>query len=124
VDRLVNYCGGQFRDLLQLLRELLVRVQTQSGSLPVSADLVDGAIAWLREQFMPIALDDARWLSEIAETRVAAIKTTAHEEVSRFSRFLDTHHVLYFSNGDDWYDVHPIIREEVTKLAKLAAPAA
>jgi len=43
--------------------------------------------------------------------------------VGRLSRFLDTHLVLYLTNGEDWYDVHPLIRDEVCALAKLAPPA-
>jgi hypothetical protein len=38
------------------------------------------------------------------------------------SRFLDTHLVLFLTNGKDWYDLHPLIREEVAALAKIPAP--
>jgi hypothetical protein len=32
--------------------------------------------------------------------------------------------VLYFVNGREWYDIHPLIREEVMDVVKAAAPAA
>jgi hypothetical protein len=117
VDRLVVASGGQIRDLLSLLREMLVSIHTQSASLPVSRAIIDECISRLREQFLPIALSDARWMARVDRMRNAAIETTNAEDVSRLSRFLDTHHVLYFSNGEEWYDLHPVIRDEVARLA-------
>ena len=41
--------------------------------------------------------------------------------------FLDTHCALILKNGDEWYDVHPLIRDEVAELVKrgeAVAPAA
>ena len=35
------------------------------------------------------------------------------EELPRLARFLDTSLVLNYHNGDDWYDVHPLIRQEI-----------
>jgi hypothetical protein len=37
-------------------------------------------------------------------------------DVSRLTRFLDTHFVLYLRNGEEWYDIHPLIREEVQAI--------
>jgi hypothetical protein len=44
--------------------------------------------------------------------------------VTRLARFLDSHSVLYFVNGEEWYDVHPLVRDEARQVADAAAGAA
>ena len=41
--------------------------------------------------------------------------------VNRLARFLDSHFVLYFVNGKEWYDIHPLIREEVADVMRALA---
>jgi hypothetical protein len=97
---------------LLLFREMLTRAK----SLPVTEEVVDAAIVAVRRQFMPIAVENARWLHQIARLRQTALMTDRHEDVNRLTRFLDTHFVLYFTNGEEWYDIHPLIREEVEAI--------
>lgn len=118
-DRLIAVCGGHFRDLLLLLREAVLRAE----SLPVSEAVIENAITAVRGNFLPIAVDDARWLDQIGSIRGAALPTTGEKDVNRLTRFLDTHFVLYFANGDEWYDIHPLIREEVASIVQREAAA-
>ncbi len=111
-DKIIGLCGGHFRDLLLLFREMLTRVEF----LPVSEEVVDAAIVAVRRQFLPIPVENARWLHQIARLRQTALMTDRPEDVNRLTRFLDTHFVLYFTNGEDWYDIHPLIREEVEAI--------
>ena len=76
----------------------------------------------MRSRFLPIALDDAKWLDEIERERSTLLKTTAAAEIGRLTRFLDTHMVLYLRNGEEWYDLHPLVRDEVQKIAKSSRP--
>jgi hypothetical protein len=118
-ERLLGVCGGHFRDLLRLFRGTLLA----ATSLPVSEQAVESAIASVRRGFLPIPIDDAKWLEKIAHQRAAALPSGAAETVSRLTRFLDTHLVLYFINGEEWYDIHPLIRDEVARITQLdAAP--
>ncbi len=114
--RLIELCGGHFRDLLLLLRETVIR----ADSLPVSDDAIDRAIIRVRSNFLPISLDDAQWLAQIEGERATLLKSTEPAEINRLTRFLDTHIVLYLSNGEDWYDVHPLVRDEVRNIAAAA----
>jgi hypothetical protein len=120
-DRMISLSGGHFRDLLLLLQETVLRAE----DLPVSDDAMDRAIIEVRSRFLPIALDDARWLVEIERERSTLLKTSDAAEINRLTRFLDTHLVLYLRNGEEWYDLHPLIRDEVQKIAKSSrvAPA-
>jgi len=35
------------------------------------------------------------------------------EMLSRLAGYFDTHLVLNYRNGQDWYDVHPLIRDSL-----------
>lgn len=111
LDRVIAVSGGQFRDLLRILAEIVRR----ASALPVEDRTVDDAINQIRNEFLPIADDDAQWLATIAATHSASL-----QDVSRlpaFARFLDTHLVLCYRNGHEWYDTHPLVREHVTAQA-------
>lgn len=122
-DKLIALCGGHFRDLLMLLREAVLR----ADALPVSEAVIESAITSVRRSFLPIAVDDAKWLHKIGNFRETALLTTEQKDVNHLTRFLDTHFVLYFANGDDWYDIHPLIRDEVGEIvrrhAEMTTPA-
>jgi len=103
-----------------LLRETVLRVET----LPVTPEVIDNAITAVRSNFLPIAIDDAKWLDRIGRDRDPALQTTDKKDVNRLTRFLDTHFVLFFTNGEEWYDVHPLIRDEVRKIVEREAAQA
>jgi hypothetical protein len=110
--KVIDASGGHFRDLLTLLRESLLRAK----SLPVTEKVIDAAISAVRSRFLPIAIDDARWLHQISNLRSTELPGTDAESVSRLTRFLDTHFVLYFKDESQWYDIHPLVREEVEAI--------
>lgn len=119
VCRILDHCGGHFRDLLYMLREALLRAK----ALPVTPEVVEMAITEMRSHFLPIAVEDARWLDKIAHQRGAALPSAKPEDVNRLTKFLDTHFVLYFKNGNEWYDIHPLIRDEVAEIVRNLPPA-
>jgi hypothetical protein len=113
-EELIEHCGGHFRDLFLLLREAVLRAR----QLPVTDEVVPAAIRSVRSNFLPIALEDAQWLDKIQHSRTAMLPSSAPEDASRLTRFLDTHFVLYLTNGEEWYDIHPLIRNEVAEIVK------
>ncbi len=123
VGRLIEVCGGHFRDLLRLLRDAVVRA-TSGSSLPVGDALIDAVINAGWRDYLPIAQDDARWLNDIAQVRATALPNTEAGPVNRLARFLDSHLVLYFINGDEWYDIHPLIRDEVAEIMQTSGSSA
>jgi len=122
VDRVIDVCGGHFRDLLRLLRDIVVR-GVSLPALPVPASVLEDAINAARRDFLPIAQEDAKWLDEIARVRATALPNTEAGPVNRLTRYLDSHFVLYFVNADEWYDIHPLIRDEVTDVMQAAQRA-
>ena len=107
-------CGGHFRDLLMLVGEAFV----SADGIEIKDRDVDGAISNLRAQY-PIAENDAEWLRAIHETQLPCLPSSDPADVSRFTRFLDHHLVLLFANGREWYDIHPVIVEDVFKVSGL-----
>ena len=111
LDRLIRNSGGHLRDLLRLLAEVLRR----ANQLPVPDSTVDAAINQVRTEFLPIADDDARWLAGIARSHQTVLPNT--DKLPDLARFFDTHLALCYRNGDEWYDVHPLIAEHVIEQA-------
>lgn len=109
--RVCLHAGGHLRDLLRILADLVRR----ATSLPVTDETVDRTLAAARNEFLPIADDDARWLAQIAADNTVALPDV--DRLPTLARFLDTHLVLCYRNGQEWYNVHPLIRDEVLRKA-------
>ena len=114
LDRLIYYSGGHLRDLLRLVSGVLTLAQ----GIPVSSRTVDAAIDQLRMEFLPIADDEALWLAEISRTHQIALPSS--ERLPVLARFLDTHLALCYLNGDEWYDIHPLIADHVNTVSESA----
>ena len=111
LHRVIRNSGGHLRDLLGLL----ARVALLARALPVPESVVATAISRRKSEFLPIPNDDARWLATICETHEVELQRL--QELPSLARFFDTHLVLCYRNGDEWYDVHPLIKEQVRKQA-------
>ena len=111
LDQLIANSGGHLRDLLRLLAEVLRR----ASSLPVPGSTVEAAIHQMRTEFLPIADEDARWLAAIHRSHQTALPN--QDKLPELARFFDTHLALCYRNGDEWYDVHPLIAEHVLEQA-------
>lgn len=109
LDRLITLSGGHMRDLFGLLQEVLKRAE----ALPVSEHVLEAAITAQRSQMSLVADEHAEWLFHIMQSNRASLEEAA--KLPDLARFLDTHQVLGYRNGDEWYDVHPLIAEVITE---------
>ena len=116
LDRLIGASGGHFRDLFRLIRESIIGAK----ALPVSPSVIDHAIYKVRSSFLPIAVQDARALQRVADLQAAAHETSSDADIRQLAGFMNTHRVLYFINGEEWYDIHPLIRDEVKTIVERA----
>lgn len=114
VDELSLLSGGHLRDYLRLFAEIIRR----ADRLPVSRAVVDAAIQQIRAGFLPISDEAAIWLDMIASNHDVALKSNAglHE----LAGYFEAHLALNYSNGSDWYDIHPLVRDVVRKQAEVA----
>jgi hypothetical protein len=111
LDALVLASGGHLRDLMRLLAEVVRRTR----DLPASKEVIEAAVSHVRNQALPIADDDAEWLAEIARSHTTCLPSETR--LPSLARFLDTHRVLCYRNGSEWFDVHPLIRDAVLEQA-------
>jgi len=113
-DKLIEASGGHFRDLILLLNEAVLRVNEP----PVTVEDVDAVISNLRTSYRPKDLVDARLLHPIAQTRACIPDGLDANTLQRITNFLDTHCALILRNGEEWYDIHPLIRDDVEEILK------
>ena len=103
------------------LRRLKRRLE-ESGHLVFLCDMED----YLN---LSTPVDVSDFLMAVAGSLDDAIRAHGAElhslkELPSLARFFDTHLVLCYRNGDEWYDVHPLIAEHVQEqVAALDPPS-
>ncbi|MDC3988482.1 AAA family ATPase [Polyangium jinanense] len=118
VLKVITHSGGNPRDLLRLVGEIIRRART----LPVSAEVVENAIGFFQSEFMVSAGSSIVPLARIAETHELAL--AGPESIADVARWSDAHLVLEYRDGREWYDVHPLVRNTVLERARALAKAA
>jgi hypothetical protein len=109
--RLAQHSGGDLRDYLRMLRLAVARV-LQSGGLPVPDALITDAEDAVRNDMLPIADDDRNWLRRIMTSHKPQLPSL--DALPDFARLQEGKYLLHYRNGEDWYDVHPLLRTEVS----------
>ena len=113
LDALCVASGGYLRDLFRLLQALLR--QARNRTLPVDAAARALAMDEIRNSYLPVSNQDALWLDRIRQSG-----STQLEEGRRLhepARFFDTHLILTYRNGDEWWSVHPLLEQHIEKQA-------
>lgn len=116
--RLAACTGGDLRDFFRLVRECAVALSTARMAMPdtvLDDQTVSRVEEQLRNELLPIAEDDGRWLARIHETKDASLPTT--EVLHALARFLDGNLIMNYLNGEPWYDIHPLLVGEIRKYA-------
>ncbi len=76
----------------------------------------------LRNDLLPLAEADARWLARIHAGKEPSLPSTA--DLSDLARFLDGNLIMNYLNGEPWYDVHPLLIPELERQQEAATPPA
>jgi hypothetical protein len=113
---LVLMSGGYPRDLLRMVREVLVR----NDHFPVGAAAVERVIADLAQEYAFVVRGThLPMLRELSATH--ELPQGDSQEVAAFGRLLEKWLVLAYRNGDEWYDLHPLVRRAPLVQAELGA---
>lgn len=105
MKQIIEYSGGDLRDLFRLLRLVL--------SVLDKAENVEAAFEYARAQMRR----DMTWLSEQSLERLRAVHAThapllrTDQDRDLLVQDLELKRVLLYRNGDDWYDIHPLLRD-------------
>jgi len=108
LDLLAESSGGDIRDFFRLIQAALVKT---GNRIPIPDLVIEQAQNHLRREMMPIANDDKQWLQEIEENKKANLGSI--EKLPDLARLFDNKLVLNYRNGDDWYGVHPLLKDEI-----------
>ena len=112
--------GGDLRDFFRLIRDCLVTATTvPEPAFPITDAIVDAAKNHLRRNMLPIAKEDVAWLRRITASHEPELQ--ANKDLPRLAHFFDSSLVLNYRNGDDWYDVHPLLAEMIADEDACAA---
>lgn len=104
--------GGDLREFFRLVRSCLVKTSTSKPlTLPMEDRIIEEAENHLRREMLPIAEDDMKWLRQINKTKSSKLESIT--KLQGLARFFDTKLVLNYRNGDDWYDIHPLLQESI-----------
>ncbi|MCK5878025.1 MAG: hypothetical protein KAG43_10345 [Candidatus Marithrix sp.] len=101
--------GGDLRDFFRLIRAVLVKIDI--NLLPVKDNIIISAKNDLRRSMLPIPKDDMEWLRRISESKQSELQTI--DDLPRLARFFDNNLVQNYRNGDDWYDIHPLLKDVI-----------
>lgn len=117
LNRLAAGSGGDLRDFFRLVREAVLSLRTIRFSNPealMDEGIVNRVIQQLRNELLPIAEDDAQWLAKIHISKQASLHTD--KDLPDLARFLDSNRIMNYLNGEPWYDVHPLLIDEIKRL--------
>lgn len=116
--RLAIRTGGDLRDFFRLIRECAVTLSNARIAQPkakLDQEMVKRVEEQLRNELLPLAADDAHWLAKIHDTKDTALPTT--DALPDLARFLDGNLIMNYLNGEPWYDIHPLLVEEIKRHA-------
>lgn len=106
--RLAANSGGDLRDFFRMVGLCVSDALYQQ--LPMSDGVIDSAESALRND-MPLALDDQAWLVRIRHSHKRELDSL--DKLPDFARLADGKYILNYRNGEDWFDVHPLLRSMV-----------
>jgi hypothetical protein len=123
LNRLARSSGGDIRDFLRLIRSVVTLGSHPSkGSFPVDDATIELALAQARNAMTLLLANDVLILRAVEQNHSLPQLSTG--EVRDLARLQDTHLVIPYRNGDDWWDIHPLMKGRLPALAPLSPPTA
>lgn len=115
--RLINASGGYPRDLLRMVRTLLM----ESPTFPVRSEDVEQVIRDLRRVYHDTVLGTyAPVLARVAETH--ALPNADPSQLALFGYLFERWLIFAYRNGEEWFDIHPLIRDAPNLKHLVGAP--
>ncbi|MGI9002284.1 MAG: hypothetical protein ACR2GH_11530 [Pseudonocardia sp.] len=106
LDHVVLASGGHLRDLFTLLLQLVNLTLRRSLELPLADEHVEEAIGYVAHDFAQMTAESQAFLLKVAASD--GIVVPGASEVQMMARLLTSHMLLGHTNGQDWYEVHPL----------------
>ncbi len=114
LEDLILASGGYLRDLLRLV-QAAIRL-SRMAPLPVTEEVIALAKAEVRTSYLPLTVEDAYWLTHIAETHACDLGDTAR--LAELARLYANMLVLTYRNGEEWVNAHPLVIDAARAMVK------
>ena len=109
---LAHCSGGDIRDFFRLIKECLIScIIGGQPDEPVTPETIQWVVRQLKNEMLPLADDDARWLAKIHTSKREELGSV--NNLSSLARYLDTNLIMNYLNGEPWYDIHPVLIDEI-----------
>jgi len=111
---LARMSGGDIRELFSLVRETLNLLDPDDDThFPAPKAAIEQCIKLRRNQFGTIPADHMTWLTRVVQTHDHGLQTA--QDLGTLAQLLDGKLMLQYRNGENWYDVHPILWDVVDR---------
>ncbi|MCP4664060.1 MAG: hypothetical protein GY856_52420, partial [bacterium] len=110
LERLILYSGGHVRTLIWFTQNLLGEIR-RGGVPPSDGDLEEVVRLFREGAKLKIGRSEALLLDRISET--GSVEGLDEDQRTRLASMMDDYQVLCYLNGENRYEVHPLIREHV-----------
>lgn len=122
LERLIKDSGGDLREFFLLLRACLSMVDGDDDSkFPIPQTIIEQSEKERRNQFGMIPQSEMDWLKRVMDKHGHG--KLKDDETPTLAYLLDGKLMFQYRNGSNWYDVHPLLREQVKRHGDHAAPA-
>jgi hypothetical protein len=105
VEQLIEWSGGYPRELVRLLHQALL-----NDTMPLSDSGFRRLLSEVGDSYRKVITTEAfPWLARVAVERYLTLDTEAQRQTA--DTMLSNNVVLRYLNDQDWFDVHPAVRE-------------
>ena len=115
LEDLVVDSGGHVRTLLRLMKELLT--QSRRRGLPPDEEALRRVVTPFRQKLENVVPRSSLGTLEqvLRQGSLQGLEDSDHEALASL---MQNYAVLSYSNGADWFEIHPLIRDSVRRLVK------
>jgi len=108
LDQAIKYSGGVFREMARIMRTSIGRARRRNAPL-IEMEDVEWTATEIRNEYRRILnRDDIKLLKTIYQTKKL-------EYVDRLRPLLQLLAILEYRNGDNWCDIHPVLRKLINE---------
>jgi len=117
LEKIIMYSGGHVRTLISFIRELLM--ENAMEDFPPTQNLVNNIIRGFGEEAVkPIRPEGVPLLNLIHKTN--SLEDIPADKLHLLAQYVDYHLVLCYRNGEGWYEIHPLIRDNILRRSQAA----
>ncbi len=110
---LIRASGGDIRDLFRMVYEASLR---SKRVFPIKETILESATRQVRDSYLPLSESNALVIEQIAQNRRVNPES---DEIDRIKLLIDSHMILFFKNGDEWYDANQMILPEAIRITEI-----